>query len=554
MKKVAILAFMGCTLAAHAQKDVFVSWGSKDVHYEQYGQPHMARATTDTTLTAWRGERAAMQAVVYAPTACGKLKVRLGEWRGAKHTIAAQNGWARFVNYVTTDNFQQCGYHPNHLTPYEVPDVIDIDQAQEVVANSTHPVWCTFEVPRDAQPGVYSTQLEVVNAETDRVVKRLNLKLRVLNRTLPTAKEQKFHVDFWQQPYAVSRYVGVERWSQAHIDSLKPYLKLLARSGQKVVSAILFYEPWGDQSHDKFSPMVQTTKGRDGAWRYDYTVFDRWVELCEACGIDEQINCFSMVPWDMSFRYYDEALQRDVDLKTSTSSEEYKDLWTAFLKNFAAHLKAKGWYDKTCIAMDERGLGNMLDAYRVAQEAVPGMKMALAGTHHKELVDKLYDYCIGFGENFSDEELAARKAKGWVSTTYTCCSNAEPNLFSNSLSAEAAYLPVFCVANNFEGYLHWSWMNWADEPLRDSRFRLFAPGDTYLIYPGARSSVRYERFIEGVAMAEKIRILRNEYTQNANAEALDRLNSLVKAFAPAGIPNGKTAAGMVNELQEVLNK
>lgn len=554
MKRLAILAFMGCTLAAHAQKDLFVSWGSKDVHYEQYAQPQMTRATTDTTLTAWRGERAAMQAVVYAPTACGKLKVRLGEWRGAKHTIAAQNGWARFVNYVTTDNFQQCGYHPNYLTPYEVPDVIDIDQAQEVVANSTHPVWCTLEVPRDAQPGVYSTQLEVVNAETDRVVKRLNLKLRVLNRTLPTAKEQKFHVDFWQQPYAVSRYAGVERWSQAHIDSLKPYLKLLARSGQKVVSAILFYEPWGDQSHDKFSPMVQTTKGRDGAWRYDYTVFDRWVELCEACGIDEQINCFSMVPWDMSFRYYDEALQRDVDLKTSTSSEEYKDLWTAFLKNFAAHLKAKGLYDKTCIAMDERGLGNMLDAYRVAQEAVPGMKMALAGTHHKELVDKLYDYCIGFGENFSDEELAARKAKGWVSTTYTCCSNAEPNLFSNSLSAEAAYLPVFCVANNFEGYLHWSWMNWADEPLRDSRFRLFAPGDTYLIYPGARSSVRYERFIEGVAMAEKIRILRNEYTQNANAEALDRLNSLVKAFAPAGIPNGKTAAGMVNELQEVLNK
>ena len=76
MKRLAILAFMGCTLAAHAQKDVFVSWGSKDVHYEQYAQPHMARATTDTTLTAWRGERAAMQAVVYAPTACGKLKVR----------------------------------------------------------------------------------------------------------------------------------------------------------------------------------------------------------------------------------------------------------------------------------------------------------------------------------------------------------------------------------------------------------------------------------------------------------------------------------------------
>ena len=385
------------------------------------------------------------------------------------------------------------------------------------------------------------------------MLKRLNLKIEVNARTLPSPAEQKFHVDFWQQPYAVSRYNDVPRWSQAHLEALRPYLTLLARSGQKVVSAILFYEPWGDQSHDKFSAMVRTTRTKNGEWQYDYTVFDQWVKLCEECGISEQINCFSMVPWDMSFRYYDEAQGKDVDLKTTTSSAEYKALWTAFLKSFAAHLKQQGWYDKTCIAMDERGLNNMLDAYRVAQEAVPGIKMALAGTHHKELVDKLYDYCIGFGEHFTDDELAARKARGWKSTTYTCCSNTEPNLFSNSLPAEAAYLPVFCVANKFEGYLHWSWMNWADNPLTDTRFRLFAPGDTYLIYPGPRSSVRYERFIEGVAMAEKVRILREEYAAKGNNAALDALNKQVEAFAPAGIPTGQTAAGMVNALQQLLN-
>ncbi|MEE1415007.1 MAG: DUF4091 domain-containing protein, partial [Prevotellamassilia sp.] len=204
-------------------------------------------------------------------------------------------------------------------------------------------------------------------------------------------------------------------------------------------------------------------------------------------------------------------------------------------------------------AMDERGLNNMLDAYRVAQEAVPGMKMALAGTYHKELSDKLYDYCIGFGEHFPAEELAARQAKGWPSTTYTCCSNTEPNLFSNSLSAEAAYLPVHCVANGFDGYLHWSWMNWADRPLEDTRFRLFAPGDTYLIYPGPRSSVRYERFIEGVALAEKIRLLREEYQAKGQDDLLRRLNEAVREFAPAGIPEGRTAAEMVRKLEQVVN-
>lgn len=556
IKQTIIIPLCAVALSLQAQttggKGLQVSWASKDVHYAQTERPVM-RATSDTLIKAWRGERVGVEAVVYAAQKQGALQVRLTPWRKGGATIAASQGEARFINYVTTDNFQYCGYHPNNLTPYQVADIIDLDVPQTAEEGTTHPVWCTLEVPADADAGVYSTRLEVTDAQTHKVLKRLNLKIEVNARTLPSPAEQKFHVDFWQQPYAVSRYNDVPRWSQAHLDALRPYLKLLARSGQKVVSAILFYEPWGDQSHDKFSAMVRTTRTKSGEWQYDYTVFDQWVKLCEECGISEQFNCFSMVPWDMSFRYYDEAQGKEVDLKTTTSSAEYKALWTAFLKSFAAHLKQQGWYDKTCIAMDERGFNNMLDAYRVAQEAVPGIKMALAGTHHKELVDKLYDYCIGFGEHFTDEELAARKARGWKSTTYTCCSNTEPNLFSNSLPAEAAYLPVFCVANKFEGYLHWSWMNWADNPLTDTRFRLFAPGDTYLIYPGPRSSVRYERFIEGVAMAEKVRILREEYAAKGNNAALDALNKQVEAFAPAGIPTGQTAAGMVNALQQLLN-
>ena len=556
IKQTIMIPLCAVALSLQAQttggKGLQVSWASKDVHYAQTERPVM-RATSDTLIKAWRGERVGVEAVVYAAQKQGALQVKLTPWRKGGATIAASQGEARFINYVTTDNFQYCGYHPNNLTPYQVADVIDLDVPQTAEEGTTHPVWCTLEVPADADAGVYSTRLEVTDAQTHKVLKRLNLKIEVNARTLPSPAEQKFHVDFWQQPYAVSRYNDVPRWSQAHLDALRPYLKLLARSGQKVVSAILFYEPWGDQSHDKFSAMVRTTRTKSGEWQYDYTVFDQWVKLCEECGISEQINCFSMVPWDMSFRYYDEAQGKEVDLKTTTSSAEYKALWTAFLKSFAAHLKQQGWYDKTCIAMDERGLNNMLDAYRVAQEAVPGIKMALAGTHHKELVDKLYDYCIGFGEHFTDEELAARKARGWKSTTYTCCSNTEPNLFSNSLPAEAAYLPVFCVANKFEGYLHWSWMNWADNPLTDTRFRLFAPGDTYLIYPGPRSSVRYERFIEGVAMAEKVRILREEYAAKGNNAALDALNKQIEAFAPAGIPTGQTAAGMVNALQQLLN-
>lgn len=548
MKRLIFLFLLLPGLTGYAQKSLQAGWASKNVQYEQEVVPTLD-TKREAVVTAWRGERVGLQFVLTSETPT-TVSLRTNGLKSKSGKIEAEAAKASFLSYVITDNFKACGYHPSDLTPYTVPDMLSTETYHQV--GKVAPAWLTVEVPRDARPGLYSSYVEAVDSLTGRVAARLAYKIRVLDRTLPVPAEQRFHSDFWQQPYAVSRYHDTERWSDEHFELLRPYLRLLARSGQKVCSAILFYEPWGEQSHDKFDPMVKTVRKADGSWSYDYTVFDRWVNLCNECGITGSINCFSMVPWDMTFRYYDEAAGKEVDLKTTTSSLEYKELWSNFLKAFAAHLKEKGWYEKTCIAMDERGLENMLDAYRVAQEAVPGIKMALAGTYHKELVDKLQDYCIAYGEDFSEEEFKARREKGRISTTYTCCSTPAPNLFSNSLPAEASYLPLYCIANGFDGYLHWSWMNWADNPKEDSRFRLFAPGDTYLIYPGPASSVRYERYIEGISLAEKVLILREQYTHEGRKNELRQLEKTLAGFT-AETPE-RPCSEMIEEMERLVNR
>ena len=90
--------------------------------------------------------------------------------------------------------------------------------------------------------------------------------------------------------------------------------------------------------------------------------------------------------------------------------------------------------------MDERALDAMQDAYRIAQEAAPGIKMSLAGNYHKELVDKIYDYCIAWKQQFTPDDLALRNSKGWISTSYTACPDAMPNVGSNNEPIEATYL------------------------------------------------------------------------------------------------------------------
>jgi hypothetical protein len=59
--------------------------------------------------------------------------------------------------------------------------------------------------------------------------------------------------------------------------------------------------------------------------------------------------------------------------------------------------------------------------------------------------------------------------------------------------------------------LRWAYNSWPAHPELDSRFRYWASGDTYIVYPGARSSVRFERLIDGVELFEKVHTLRKNY-------------------------------------------
>lgn len=530
----------------------------------------------DTTISVWKGERIGLEGYFHVDSIMPEPLVVSA--RGRKG-ISLEVG---ILGAVLTDDGRHCGPHDMNLPTYMVWDVIDTDSAWVSYGweeSDTAPygdsvkIYCCVDVPRDIREGRHYVEVRLVGMDSRNTYAFMGLHLNVVDKSLPAPAEYKFHSDFWQQPYSVSRYYGVERWGREHMEMLRPYMKRLARSGQKCISAILFYEPWGDQSFDKFSPMVETTLKADSTWAYDYSVFDKWVEMMHECGISHQINCYGMIPWDMSFRYWDEAKDDYAFLKLSTSDKAYETLWTSFLKSFAEHLRSKGWLHKTCIAMDERAMRDMMRAYEIIQKAVPGMKVALAGNYHKELAPLLYDYSIAFSQRIPADTLSARKARGQKSTLYTSCADALPNIFTNSHPLEAAYLPLFAIANGLDGYLHWSWMNWGEDPLHDSRYRLFSPGDTYCIYPDNHSSVRWENYLHGVQMAEKVRLMRKFLLQGIDsadnekegkpekAEELEMLrnrladlDNALSAFASGDAADAVELARIVGNLRNLLNE
>ena len=163
------------------------------------------------------------------------------------------------------------------------------------------------------------------------------------------------------------------------------------------------------------------------------------------------------------------------------------------------------------------------------------MGVALADNHksYKLYPDQLTDLCVAHGAVIEPDDLNYRKEMGYISTWYVCCADKFPNVFTFSEPAEGAFIGWYTVAAGFDGFLRWAYNSWVRDPLIDSRFRAWPAGDTYIVYPEARSSIRFERLKEGIQDVEKIKILREEF-ENGNSEEADkklnRLNEMLQEF------------------------
>jgi len=179
--------------------------------------------------------------------------------------------------------------------------------------------------------------------------------------------------------------------------------------------------------------------------------------------------------------------------------------------------------------MDERPMKDMQAATSIIKAADKDYNISLAGYYHPELSDDIIDYSIPFHADMSSDILASRKAKGYKTTMYTCCTEIFPNTLTSSGYYEPIWLMLNTVERGFDGYLRWSFDNWNKSPFTDTRFGPFSAGDTYLVYPDNETSIRFENMIDGIQQIEKIKILRKAYENNT--DSLNTLESHIKKFS-----------------------
>jgi len=532
-----------------------VLWGSIDERYKQEEPPRFLQAKS-IDVTAWKGERVHAQFVAYGNKHIQSLKFEVSDLVSRQGKVIGQDRLLKgFVRYVMTDELNKdgksgCSSRPD-ATMWDstlVADVIDhLATEVEVKAYNTQAGWIRVWVPQDISAGDYVGTVTVMDGND--VLDKLTLRLHVKNHVLPSPEDWTYHLDLWQNPYAVARYYQVEPWSDAHMEAMKPIMKLYQQAGGKVITASIMHKPWNGQTFDFFESMVTWIKKLDGTWSFDFAVFDKWVQFMMDMGVTKEIGCYSMVPWALSFQYFDQATNSFKYLHAEPGDAAYDEMWTAMLSTFAKHLREKGWFNITHIAMDERSIDVMLKTLKVIRKADPEFKISMAGNLYDELVDELNDYCITMSQKWADDVIEKRRKEGKITTFYTCCAEAYPNTFTFSAPAEAEWLGLYAVKSDLDGYLRWAFNSWVQEPLLDSRYITWAAGDTYLVYPGARTSIRFERLVSGIQDYEKIKILRKELKPTA----LKRLDKILNTFDEMMLPT-ISASTFVKKVKTEIDK
>lgn len=492
------------------------------------------------SLKAWRGERCNGQLAVFADGAADVLRVTCSPLRMGDNELPASVRMLRYVNAAGV------------LTA----DIIGEESECPHPAGLLRAVWFEVNVPQDAAPGLY-TGTVTVSAPGCRAVEQ-KVELMVEDAVLPAPRDWKMHLDLWQHPQAVARWHDVEPWSHAHFELMRPLMQRLADAGQKCITCTLLDEAWNGQTYDWFPSMIRWVRGKDGVMRYDYSVLDAWIHFMhDDIGIQEQISCYSMLPWHLKIKYYDEATGQYADMKAEPGKASFEQVWVPFLQDFHRHMQVKGWAHKTCIAIDERADHMVREAMRLVQLHAPSFRIASAVDKPSALTRDVYNISpvLTHAGSTLGSLLQERKTAGKVTTFYVCMHPKVPNTFTNSAPAEAEWLGLFAAANHLDGFLRWAYNSWNLNPLASTDFGNWTTGDCFLVYPGNRSSIRFERLRDGIEEFEKIRILRERAEESPQAAAIiEEMNARLSAIFTVARSKQRSHAQDVQQARSIVDE
>ncbi|NQT84918.1 DUF4091 domain-containing protein [bacterium] len=384
----------------------------------------------------------------------------------------------------------------------------------------TQPIWLTVFVPPDAPPGTYQGRFSVGN---DQVSRSIEVSLEVYPFVLPD--ERHLWVTNWFNPGRIARFHKVVPWSQEHWPLLERYAENMAEHRQNVVLTRI--------------SLIKVTRERDGRLSFDYSDFDRWVTLFKKAGACKRIEIGHVAHFGKGGWRSKEIVLGDItatDRGTGKRVVLPPDKGLApLLRDLQHHLSERGWLNDAMIHVADEPSINNIESWKIASEfvhrAAPRLRRidaietrGFAGS--LEIWVPKLNYLPGWLDDFRAAQLAGSEL--WF---YTCLhpQGYFPNRLLDYPLVATRILHWINWCYRLDGYLHWGWNSWSDNPFGTPGGRL-PPGDSFIVYPGKKGpldSIRWEMMREGIQDYEEFRLLSEK-----TGRVIERLGSAAGSINP----------------------
>ncbi len=376
----------------------------------------------------------------------------------------------------------------NDGLPY--PDIQKAWQSTRVPANTTQGFWLHLWIPEDAQQGTYALQCKL---STSRGELTAHVNLQIYPAVIPEPANSEFGHEYffcstgffppegraWNPP--VTPFYPTHRYSDAWWELMANYARAMKvlRVNSLNLTPIDFLVDAG------------TKRISETEWHFDFTLFDRFVELFLKEGSFRYLTLCAPVGsvWGKTILGCDE--QGKIawyEIGKPEAEHWARAYWGAMYQHFAE----KGWLSMMVLRLQDEPHSTefWFWARNIAKEVCPGVPCGEPLDTHEiavQLAGECNQYVPRLEVYASDPFFYAQRQKaGDTVWCYSCCFPEENwwlNKFIDLPHSYSRLIKWACFAQGITGFLHWGFNYWGDKTIYGIQPAARYKGDGYIVYP-----------------------------------------------------------------------
>lgn len=402
------------------------------------------------------------------------------------------------------------------LTPGLYPDLLrplTMEGQAPLVAGQVRSVWLDFVPGDDFAPGDYETCVRLcAGAE---ILSEQKIHIHVIDALLPA---DDMYVTQWFHCDCLADYYHVKVFSEKHWEIIENFARCAVKNGINLLLTPIF-TPALDTHVGGERPTVQLigVSLEDGVYHFDFSLLDRWIEMCNRVGIRYFEIAHLFTQWGACHAPKIIATVNGRKKKlfgwdTDATGEQYTTFLRTFLPAFLDHMKARG-DDKRCLFhISDEPNAAQLEQYRRSKAVVADL---LEGYIIMDALSNFEFFHEGVvktpipANNHIKPFLDAHVPGLW---TYYCCGQSigVSNRFIAMPGARTRCIGLSFFKYDIAGFLQWGYNFYYNQgsydavnPFFDTCGEYFFPaGDGFSVYPApdgtAWESMRILQFREAL--------------------------------------------------------